>query len=234
MIKFIISTLIFLVGLSGFGCFAQGKINRPTNSTTVNNSVSGVINGHKYVDLGLPSGLKWATCNIGANTPESFGNYFAWGETTQKPVYDESTCLTHAKTTLELKKNGYLNSQGILAIAHDAANSNWGGSWRMPTLDEFNELKSNCKWNWTTQSGKKGFKITGPNGQSIFLPAAGTKMDSSFFPSGGMYWTSSLPPDDWFESAAYRVEINMYNVDPIIDGGVSGRIVGLTIRPVSK
>lgn len=208
----------------------QGKINRPR----IKHTATGYINGHEYVDLGLPSSLKWARCNIGANSPEENGNYYAWGETQPKSSYYDSNCNTNKKSTEELKRAGIVTATGNLAMSSDAARQNWGASWRMPTLDEFDELRDKCKWSWTTRSGKNGYQITGPNGQSIFLPAAGSKWESRFFYKTGNYWSSTLPPDDWFESAAYRLEIDLYNNDQIIIMGASGRCMGFTIRAVSK
>lgn len=220
--KKIILILLLIVPLL---CFGQGKVTRPKKqSNTVeqksvppkkqqSSSVFGKINGHDYVDLGLPSGLKWATCNVGASSPQDYGNYYAWAETKPKSFYSDSNCNTHKKSSSELKKAGIINSAGNLTLASDAARQNWGSSWRMPTFDEFVELREKCKWTWTTKSGKNGYEVTGPNGQSIFLPAAGSKWKSRFFYKGGSYWSSTLPPDDWFESAAYRLEIDLYNND---------------------
>lgn len=98
----------------------------------------GKIEGHKYVDLGLPSGLKWATCNIGAKTPEDYGEYFAWGETSPKEEYTEENSLTHR---VEMKD---ISGSAI----YDAATANWGGSWRIPTKNEMEELSFYCKFEW--------------------------------------------------------------------------------------
>lgn len=142
-------------------------------------------NGHAYVDLGLPSGTLWATCNVGATTPEGYGDYFAWGETTTKSTYDESTYFdNHNKTVLDPED--------------DAAHVNWGGSWRMPTEAECQELLDNCTWTWTTQNGINGYKVTsnkaGYTDKFIFLPAAGARFGSVLDGVGsyGIYWSSSL------------------------------------------
>ena len=136
---------------------------------------------HEYVDLGLPSGLLWATCNVGANTPEECGDYFAWGETTTKSSYTEDNYT-------------YSSNPTTLPSSADAATANWGYGWRMPTYDELNELQSNCTVTWTTQSGVNGRLFTGPNGNSIFLPAAGFRNGSELNYAGsyGLYWSSSL------------------------------------------
>ena len=146
------------------------------------------INGHEYVDLGLPSGLKWATCNIGAISPEEYGDYFAWGETTTKDTYETDNCPTFG-----LNASQFIDGEGNLTSQYDAATANWGGNWRMPTLDELNELKTNCTWTWGIQDGVNGYKVEGPNGNSIFLPAAGYRSGSSLYNAGsnGCYWSSA-------------------------------------------
>lgn len=162
-------------------------------------------NGYEYVDLGLPSGTLWAKCNVGATTPEEYGDYFAWGETTPKEVYDWSTYkwCNGSKTTLT--KYNYSSSYGTvdnktqLELSDDAARANWGGSWRMPTRVEQKELLDECTWKWTTQNGVKGYKVTSKsNGNSIFLPATGYLDGSSLKSAGsrGDYWLSSIDTSD--------------------------------------
>ena len=139
---------------------------------------TGYTNGHGYVDLGLPSGTKWATCNVGASTPTAYGNYYAWGETTTKGSYTSDN-YTYSDNPTTLPSN------------RDAATVNWGGYWRMPTSGEMNELLNNCTHEWTTQNGVNGRLFTGPNGNSIFLPAAGYRYSSlSGAGSDGAYWSS--------------------------------------------
>ena len=166
----------------------------------------GMANGHAWVDLGLPSGTKWATCNIGATNPEDYGDYFAWGETTPKDTYSWATYSLCNGTNSTLTKycnnssygnGGFTDDLTILESSDDAATANWGSGWRMPTYDELNELKNNCTVTWTTQSGVNGRLFTGPNGNSIFLPAAGLRRVSSLYGAGssGYYWSSSLGTD---------------------------------------
>ena len=154
----------------------------------------GFVDGHEYVDLGLPSGIKWATCNVGANSLEEYGNYYAWGETAPAPNnnYSSSNCSTYGFTNSQLQSLDYIDSEGNLTAQHDAATANWGGDWRMPTYEEQEELLNNCTWTWTTLNGKNGYKVTGPNGNSIFLPAAGYRTASSLYSAGGSgyYWSS--------------------------------------------
>ena len=177
------------------------------------------INGHEYVDLGLPSGLKWATCNVGASSPEEYGDYYAWGETGTKTSYLESNNLTLGKTLTELRNKGIIDGSDRLTLSHDAARANWGGTWRMPTKAECDELMDKCAWTWTTQNSINGCEVTGPNGRSIFLPAAGGRYGTSLIRAGevGRYWGSTADDDSdfaltidfdrdhWYENWYYRV-----------------------------
>ena len=163
-------------------------------------------NGYEYVDLGLPSRLKWATCNVGASSPEQSGLYFAWGETqgyTGEQVeagvrtFDEDTYLAGSAASISTD----------LTLEQDAAHVNLGGNWRMPTKAEFEELSNNCTFTWTDDyngTGVTGDVITSKtNGNSIFLPASGFCNYSSVgrVGSGGYYWSAS-----WYSSArAWRL-----------------------------
>ena len=161
------------------------------------------VNGHEYVDLGLPSGLKWATCNVGANVPEEYGDYFAWGEVEPKEEYNWSTykwCNGSNDTQTKYCTNssyGTVDNKTVLDKEDDAAAVNWGGVWRMPTDAELIELRTECTWTWTTQNGVNGYTVTGPNGNSIFLPAAGYRSSSGLYYAGSysFYWSSSLDTD---------------------------------------
>ena len=152
------------------------------------------------VDLGLPSGTLWADRNIGANSPEGYGDYFAWGETRPKSVYNESTYKYSNGRSSSLTKYctnsnyGTIDNKTILEASDDAATVNWGSNWRMPTHEEQVELNDKCKWTWTTRNGVKGYKVTGPNGNSIFLPAAGFREGRGGYSSGagGYYRLASL------------------------------------------
>ena len=189
--------------------------------------------GHEYVDLGLPSGLLWATCNVGATSPEESGDYFAWGETSTKETYDEDNCPTSGLTKSELQSQGYIDSEGNLNPQYDAATANWGGTWRMPTYDEFAELITKCTWTWTTQNGVKGYNVEGPNGNSIFLPAAGYRSGSSLISwvSSGEYW-SSTPYDSSFHGSAYRLYFS-HGVE-YVSWDHSLRYDGLPVRPITE
>ena len=182
------------------------------------NSSGNTINGHEYVDLGLPSGTKWATCNIGASSPSDYGDYFAWGETTTKSGYAKANSKTYKINIGDISNNS----------KYDAASAKWGGSWRLPTETEWVELNEKCKWTWTTQGGHKGYNVTGPNGKSIFLPAAGSRDKSSLNLAGvlGRYWSSSPHKNKFsyylgFSSSTHRVSWD-------------NRSLGYTVRPVSN
>ena len=187
------------------------------------------INGHEYVDLGLPSGLLWATCNVGAETPEAYGNYYAWGETTTKSEYTEETSATYELSYSQLQTQGYIDSEGNLNPQYDAAAANWGGDWRMPTYDELNELRTQCTWTWTTKNGVNGYNVEGPNGNSIFFPAAGIRDGSSlsYAGSGAYYWSSS--PHESYSINAYDLYFTSY--DHYLYS--NGRFYGQSVRPVS-
>lgn len=132
------------------------------------------------VDLGLS--VKWASCNVGADSPKDYGDYFAWGEVIPKKRYSAANY-------------SYKDSPNILPPHADAATVNWGGAWRMPTDAELTELCEQCTWTWISQNGVNGYKVTSKsNGNSIFLPVAGYRDDSSLGSAGnhGYYWSSSI------------------------------------------
>ena len=185
------------------------------------------------VDLGLPSGLKWAKFNIGANAPEEHGGYFAWGETTEKNVYSwgwylcqQSECGTWADPFI---KNYQSAGTYTLGPAYDAAHIQWGGSWRMPTQDDFKELTENCTSEKTTVNGVSGYRYTGWNGNSIFLPDGqiknGPNLTSDVFKSA--YWTSYCMCFSFStaqQASAFAPNGNLSKID---------RAYGLAIRPVN-
>ena len=177
-----------------------------------------------WVDLGLPSGLLWATRNVGASSPEDYGDYFAWGETSPKNYYDYSTYLYRCNDDWgRLTKycdrsdygcNGFTDNLTILQPGDDAATANWGSGARMPTKQEWEELENYCSSVWTTQNGVYGGRrFTGPNGNTLILPAAGYRWGGylDYAGSDGYYWSSSLtsyPYDAWyflFDSGDYSM-----------------------------
>ena len=196
---------------------------------------------HAYVDLGLPSGLLWATCNVGAHAPEEYGDYFAWGETTPKDIYNWGTyqyCMGSSSSTMtkycnnsEYGYNGFTDDLTTLEPSDDAATANWGGGWRMPTKAEFEELYNNTTMTWTTQNSVNGRLFTASNGNSLFLPAAGYRYYSSLYDAGsyGFYWSSSLSTDYPNSSWAFRFDSGNYNMHDI-----SRRCYGQSVRPVRE
>ena len=191
---------------------------------------SGNHNGHAWVDLGLS--VKWATCNIGADSPDDYGDYFAWGENRPKSRYDWYNCFD----CIDGKWNGrwgIYNIGGKTSISptsgHDTARENWGGSWRMPTDAEFEELCKKCEWTWTFQGGHEGYKVTGPNGNSIFLPAAGWRdgTGTGNGGEGGYYWSSTLS-SSYFGNARTLYFNSSYHYT-----SYDGRRVGRSVRPVT-
>ncbi len=185
-------------------------------------------NGHAYVDLGLPSGLKWATCNVGANTPEEMGGFYAWGETETKELYDWSTYKFGTENNFS--RYNSVDGKMVLELEDDAANANWGGSWRMPTIAEFQEIIDNCTWTYNTENG--GYTVTGTNGNSIFLPQTGYYYGSSFQGDmAGFYRTSSMSE----YSISLSIYVSHWNPDfgmgtTYIDGIQRGH--GMSVRPV--
>ena len=172
-------------GVAGYGPEVSFK------TSALYSPATGTSNGYGYVDLGLS--VKWATCNVGANSPEEYGDYFAWGETSTKETYDYDNCPTEELSISQLQSQGYIDSEGNLTSQYDAATANWGGSWRMPTYDELNELITKCTWEWINTNDFKGYSVTGPNGNKIFPPAAGIRYGSSLDEAGsyGSYLSST-------------------------------------------
>ena len=179
------------------------------------------------IDLGLPSGTKWACCNVGANKPEGYGGYYAWGETETKSTYDWSTyihCDGSEKTCHDLGSD-------IAGTRYDVAHVKWGGSWVIPSKVQQDELRNNCTYEWTTVNGVKGGKFTSKkNGKSIFLPAAGHRNGSDLDNAGsyGYYWSSTQAPS--YARNAYSLYFNSGNAY----ARDYYRYYGFTVRPVSR
>ena len=190
------------------------------------------------VDLGLPSGLKWASFNLGATKPEEYGNYYAWGETAPKSDYSRSTykfalgsgAFDPFSKYVTDWSYGTVDNKTVLDREDDAAAVALGGSWRMPKQTEQDELRNNCTWTWTSLNGVNGSLVTGPNGNSIFLPAAGYRSGSSlkYAGSSGYYWSSYLNPTNPV-NARY-----MYFTSGVVDLGSSSRYSGRSVRPVAE
>jgi hypothetical protein len=186
------------------------------------------------VDLGLS--VKWATFNLGASSPEEYGDYYAWGETSTKNDYSWDTykwCNGSYNTLTKyniLSNYGTVDNKITLELSDDAAHVTWGDNWRMPTDAEWTELRENCTWIWTTQNGKNGYKVASKtNGNSIFLPAAGyrygTRLDISS--SSGNYMSSSL------NSGNPSLALGVYfNSDTVFRDKTGNRENGHSVRPV--
>ena len=175
------------------------------------------------IDLGLPSGTKWACCNVGASNPEEYGDRFAFGETETKEVYNRETYIHYdgsANTYHDLGAD-------IAGTQYDAATVNWKAPWRMPSIMQCQELLDNCTSEWTTQNGVKGRKFTGPNGGTIFIPATGYAVATHLYGVGtlGNYWLSTFNNEDGAGSFG------------LVSGGVHWDFVydryrGQSVRPV--
>ena len=195
---------------------------------------SPALNGHEAVDLGLPSGLKWASCNVGATAPEEYGGYYAWGETEEKNDYSSDTYKYCNGTSMTKyctsSRHGTVDNKTTLEPCDDVATVKWGGNWRMPTRAEQDELRNSCTWTWTTLNGVKGYRVTGPNGNSIFLPAAGCRYGAGVNGqgSGGSYWSSSL--NSSYGYGAYGLSFGSSGYD----WGSIYRFYGHSVRPVSE
>ena len=190
-----------------------------------------LINGHKFVDLGLPSGLLWARTNIGAASSADDGDYFAWGETKPKSTYSWST-YKWSDYNDNMTKYNSSDGKTTLESADDAATVNWGAPCRMPDSSEFQELYSKCNWSWkSSYNGASGYLVTGPNGNTIFLPASGYRYDGDLGNHGsyGGYWSRSL--DSSYAGNARGLYFGSGDVRPADD---YYRYYGCTVRPVAE
>ena len=182
------------------------------------------------VDLGLS--VYWSTCNLGASKPEEYGDYYAWGETEIKEDYSWSTYKFGTSASGPFSKYNTMPSFGAVDLdpEDDAAHVILGGKWRMPTDAERTELIEKCTWTWTTQNGVNGRLVTGPNGNSIFLPAAGYRSDTKLYNAGsvGEYWTPAL-----YEYSSYDARVMYFNSEGA-KLSASDRSLGMPVRPVSE
>ncbi|MBQ3324801.1 MAG: hypothetical protein IJG81_08170 [Muribaculaceae bacterium] len=199
-------------------------------SETMNDSQK-TTNEREYVDLGLPSGTLWATCNVGASSPYEAGSYFAWGETTPKQDYSLNSYKWYNTVTGKYTKYCDNSSYGVvdnkteLELADDAAYVNWGKNWRMPTKAQFDELRAECTWQWNGS----GYLVTSKkNGATLILPAAGGRGGSLLGLSGsyGYYWSRSLYPD--YSHYAF----NLYFHSGHVNTHYSSRFDGQSVRAV--
>ena len=188
--------------------------------TTLEGEEDHIINGYEYVDLGLPSGLKWAVHNVGASAAEDYGDYYAWGEIETKDSYTQQNSVTYGMPMEDISGDPQ----------YDVARALWGETWRLPTRDEQKELLDNCTWEWTSQNGVNGYLVTGSNGNSIFLPAAGYKENSSHTEVGeyGYYWSST--PQSNSNLGAYY----LYMSSSSKLSYYYARVAGQSVRAVSE
>ena len=201
---------------------------------------SQLVDEHEYVDLGLPSGTLWATCNVGASSPEGYGYYFAWGETTPKVYYGLSNYKWYNASDEVYTKYctesdlGIVDNKTELEPGDDAAHVNWGTSWCMPTTEQQQELCEKCSWRWISRNSVRGALVTGPNGNTIFLPASGYYLEDSLFcgPNEeiycvGAYWSRTLG----FTSSGWARYLGFYGTYRDWDWGYP-RNAGFPVRAV--
>lgn len=206
--RWIALTLLLLLLLAVGGGYAAYRVEMRQRAQEERRlaDATGTLNGHEWVDLGLS--VLWATCNVGASSPSDYGNYYAWGETTTKSSYTEDNSRTYKVRMGDISGNP----------KYDAATANWGEGWRMPTRKELEKLVRKCDWQWTTQGGHNGYKVTGPNGNSIFLPAAGWRAG---------YWSSTPNGSNTQNAYSLNLDSRLYYV------AWPYRNYGQSVRPVS-
>ena len=214
IVAFIIVVVVLFGAIMGFSSYYT------SNSDSNRDSNQGISTAKK-VDLGLS--VYWASWNVGASSAEEYGDYYAWGETITKGDY--------FKSGYQYYNGDYINiGSNISGTQYDVARAQWGGNWRLPTKAEMQELEERCIWTWTTYQGVPGYKVTGPNGNSIFLPAAGYRTGTEIYDRGscGVYWSGTLSVS--YSSYAYYLNLDSsyHNVD------YCSREYGLTVRPVSE
>lgn len=234
-------TLLFVVGLaSTITTFAQSKLFvvlkdgseieyaiKNVDSLRFEKALpDSILNGHIYVDLGLPSGTCWAKENLGTDSVNTVGTYFAWAETASKESFFTSSAAAYGKDFATLLDEGIVNSDSLLTAEHDAATVNWGAGWRMPSRADFQELIEYCTF--TVNEAAKGMDVVGRNGKSIFLPFAGNIFETQMYVLGteGRIWASTACTNTkgsgWILSFTDKGEVKLI-ADP-----QSGR----SIRPV--
>jgi len=246
LIEYILTGDASSLNLSGADCTLNGEI----DISDVTGLIDYVLQGQwpdepsvtpgEYVDLGLPSGTLWATRNVGANAPEDPGHYYAWGETDPfedypdwgreyKWSYSTSDGTKYSKYNT-ISSYGVVDNKTELDPEDDAAYFNWGPSWRMPSLEQIQELCDNCSWRFTQYKGMNGDIVTGPNGHTIFLPAAGCYFHVGFLAGWGEYgpyWSRSLQVD----FPPYAHQLGFY-IDEYFNCSSDGRTYGKSVRPV--
>ena len=235
MMKAVAALMLMTAVVCATGCTKNDGPNNGGDNNEVNLNGTGTYSGHDYVDLGLPSGTLWATCNVGATTPEGYGDYFAWGETETKTNYDWNTYkwsngdydqLTKYCCDTVLGYHHFTDNLTLLQTEDDAATANWGAGWCMPTDEQLQELIQNTTHVYKKLNGKGGRLFTAPNGHSLFLPFAGERIDGNSFglDGTGHYWSKSL--DTHWSERAWQ----LYMGNPTLDR--TSRSRGHSVRPV--
>ena len=215
--------------------FAVAGIDSVTFQAPQPGIIPPLIGNHEAVDLGLS--VKWALCNVGASRAEESGGYYAWGETEEKEDYswyNYKWCNGSSTSLIKYCTDSYygvMDNKDVLAAEDDVASVKWGGRWRMPTTREQRELLDNCVWKWTTQNGVRGYKVTSKsNGNSIFLPAAGSRDGTElvYQGTGGCYWAGTLC-GDYCDTAYFLCSYSL-----CYDWVNFYRYMGFTVRPVCE
>lgn len=235
-------------------------IGRISNITIKKVSQIGDYNGHDYVDLGLASGTKWATMNVGANNVTEQGKYYAWGEVSSKVNYSWNTYIATSpeicgKSNDPLKDFVYPNTKAITSTMYDVAHTEWGGTWRMPTSAEFTELRNGCYWEWTTNykgtpiSGYIVYKVKNNADRGLYsfdqpaLSATYSTTDTHIFlPASGLYSNGTINSNNTYgyywssTSGANNAEYAYYFAfnNKHIGWGEYSRYFGRSIRPISE
>ena len=228
----LVTALFFAVG-----CHRQVKKDEPAEVAQEKQEIA--QEKHEYVDLGLPSGTLWATYNVGADAPEEYGDHFPWGETLPNTMcdyewgdykYSEGGRAELTKYCFDASygRNGFTDTLTVLQSMDDAATANWGNDWCMPTEAQWRELLDNTTNSWTTQNGVEGQLFTAPNGNSLFLPAAGSFWDDmpNYVGARGYYWSSSLDTGSPDYAWEYEFYSDRSSMDETIRNG------GFSVRPV--
>lgn len=224
-------TLKFVAAM-GLFLFATGCVNNEKKNESNESAKC------EAVDLGLTSGTKWASCNVGADAPESYGDYFAWGETKSKEVYSDTTYAYYVvadsvAADSSAKKIWKYIGADIAGTEYDAATVNMGAEWTMPNESQCKELVYECEWTWTEVNGVKGYNVAGKNGNSIFLPASGLRGAADVVNNDkiGGFWSSTLAENPE-TSGDFAMAVYFYSESHAVEKG--GRGYGRAIRAVAK
>jgi hypothetical protein len=240
-------TVLALLMVFAMSCTKQDEPNNGNNNGNNGNEnvTTGTLNGHVWVDLGLPSGTLWATCNVGAYNPEDYGDYFAWGETMTKTTYTWDTykfvtgnygqyLTKYYNSNSSIGNNNSTDNLTTLQLMDDAAAAKWGVGWHMPTENQWFEIRDKTTREWTIKNGVKGCLITGPNGNTIFLPAAGMHNENGFNNAGnyGYYWSSSLCIGEPYCAANISIHNYVLYGNAVLSPSNTGRYLGYSVRAV--